>query len=207
MWDTKHILLTIVAPAGLLAGGVAVEVWPTYRDAQELRDEAQTLEQRVEGLETATNEVERLATELASVQQQINGDLKIIPEQADIASIIRRLSLPVDGDTVVDQTFTTGSSNPAIPEDEKSTVELTPLTVDMKANFDSVFALVRAVEMMDRLIRVSSVRIECDREKDLRDFDGNPLINATVGLEAIYHKADAPQTDAGAWGSKQTGAP
>lgn len=207
MWNSKHILLTVVVPVALLGGGIAVEIWPTYRHAQELRGEVTSLERKVEGLEGATDEVERLASQVASVQQQINGDLKIIPDQADIASIIRRLSLPVDGNTVVDQTFTTGASNPAVPNEADSTVEMTPLTVDMQANFDSVFALVRAVESMDRLIRVSSVRIECDREKDQRDYDGNPLVKATVGLEAIYHKAEGSDADSGAWGSQKTGAP
>lgn len=190
MWDSKHILLSVVGPGVVLAIGVGVAVWPTYRKAQELRTEVNTLEQKVHGLDGATSQVEKLAADLGNIQKQINGNLKFIPEQADIASIIRRLSLPVDGNTVLDQTFTTGASNPAIPGDDKATVELTPLTVDMEANFDSVFALIRAAESMDRLIRVSNIRLECNRDKERNDYDGKPLLRASVGLEAVYHKAE-----------------
>lgn len=192
MWNSRHILMTVVGPVAVLAAGVGFAVWPTYSRAQELRTEVRTLEAKVERLDQATSQVEQLAEDLGSVQQQINNDLKIIPDQADIASIIRNLSLPVDGDTVVDQTFTTGASNPAVADDDAATVELTPLTVDLKANFDSVFALIRAAESMDRLIRVSRLRVECDRDKDVRDLNGNPLLTASVGLEAIYHKTGAP---------------
>ena len=89
-----------------------------------------------------------------------------------------------------------------------------PLTVDMQATFDSVFALIRNAESMDRLVRVASVRVMCKREftaesaesaeKTSRksrsafsassavnnplesDRFGSPILKASVGLEAIY---------------------
>jgi hypothetical protein len=43
---------------------------------------------------------------------------------------------------------------------------------------------------MDRLVRVASVKIECDRPLD--DDDEGPFTKATVVLEAVY---EPPETD------------
>lgn len=196
MWDTKHMVMTIVIPFVLLCAGVAGLVWPTYRQVHETRQEIAVLERKVDSLPQVTETVETLAEDLDRLQLELDRELKVIPEHAEIASLIRRLSLPVDGRTVLDQTFTTGSANPAIAGEQEPDVLAMPLTVDMEANFDSLFAMIRAAESMERLIRVSSVRIQCDRDKGEQSTDhrGHPLLTASVSLEAIYRPASEEGT-------------
>jgi hypothetical protein len=57
----------------------------------------------------------------------------------------------------------------------------------MEARFDAVFALLRAAESMDRLLRVTSIKVVSDRLQD----DDQPFTDATVVLEAVY---DPPAT-------------
>jgi hypothetical protein len=108
-----------------------------------------------------------------------------------MASVIRKLSLPVDKVTVHDQTFTAGTATSAIPGHSEVTTMAMPLTVEMQATFDSVFAMVRAAESMSRLVRVSSVRVLCKREKD----EEPPVLTASVGLEAIFEPEVAEEGD------------
>ena len=60
-----------------------------------------------------------------------------------------------------------------------------PLTVEMVADFPSIFSLIRTVESQDRLVRISSLRI--DRIPDERsDNPQSRLAEATIQLDAIY---------------------
>src|SRR5690606_22693203 len=134
------------------------------------------LRARIANLEHSTQDVERLTAEVAQQRLRIEREFKIIPESADIASLIRKLSLPVDQTMVRDQTFTAGSPGDAIPGGA-SPLQAIPLMVDMEATFDSVFALVRSAESVDRLVRVSSVRMMCKRDEAQND---RPILKATV---------------------------
>ena len=70
--------------------------------------------------------------------------------------------------------------------DEQLPTRVQPLTVDMEARFDSIFALLRAAESMDRLLRVSSVKIACER----RVAGVQPLAKASIVLEAVYEPTE-----------------
>jgi hypothetical protein len=88
----------------------------------------------------------------------------------------------VDGANVRDQMFDAGDPKDAVYGSELST-QVTPLTIDMEARFDAVFALLRTAESMDRLLRISTVQVVCNRV----DEDDEPFTKATVVLEAVYN--------------------
>jgi hypothetical protein len=64
-----------------------------------------------------------------------------------------------------------------------------PLTVDMVARFDAVFALLRAAESQEHLVRVSSVNMEASRD----DAQAVPLVTASVRLEAVFEPLRAQE--------------
>jgi len=182
MSESRHLLLAVVASLLTLVVGGGLLVWPNHRQTGEIGDEISLLEDKIAGLAAQTEEVERLAGEYSRLKRRIDEQLKAIPQSPDVAGLMRKLSLPVDGTTVMDQTFTAGSPGSAIVGEE-SAERAMPLTVDMKATFDSVLALIRAVESIDRLIRVASVRMVAERDETAAEA---PLLTASVGLEVIY---------------------
>lgn len=182
MTTSKHLLLASLAVAGLIAASILLFIWPNYRAVAANSDEVQRLSARHQSLEHRAREVAQLEANLARLRQRIETEFKQIPQNPDTADIMRRLSLPVDGVTVKDQTIKTGAQGEAIIGG-KSTVQSLPLTVDMESTFDSVFALIRAAERMQRLVRVSAVRIQCKRDKDQSE---PPIVSASIGLEAIF---------------------
>ena len=182
MNESRHLLASIALGVGILLLGGAILVWPNWRETARVHREIADLQRRVSGLDERTLAVERLATELEEARRHVDDKLKFVPESPDVAGLMRKLSLPVDGVNVLDQTFTAGSPGEAVPNAEFSE-EVLPLTVDMDARFDSIIALIRSAELMDRLIRVASVRLVADRADDPI---GSPILTASVGLDVIY---------------------
>jgi Tfp pilus assembly protein PilO len=181
-----HLLLTTIGLPGLLVLGLWLRAWPNYREVAETTRRIEQLERRSANLEKASAQLIALADEVDALQRHLDEDLKEIPAHPDIAAIIRRLSLPVDGLTLFDQTFAAGRPSDAAPGADLAVWQV-PLTVDLVADFSTVFDLVQASESMDRLVRVSSLSIT--RNPSVLGVDDQPLeaiTSATLGLEVIY---------------------
>lgn len=185
MNDRRHIALTVGSFVAVLLLGGGLLVWPAHREARSLDAQARDLYSRMANLEDTTAEVGRLINELAQARRYASENLKVITEGPEVADLMRRLSLRVDGATVLDQTFTTGSPIEAIPGEKGP--QVMPITIDMQARFDSIFAVIRATEAMDRLVRISSIRLVCNREtKGGTSNRDESILTASVSIEAIY---------------------
>jgi Tfp pilus assembly protein PilO len=190
MNENRHLIFAVAGGLAIVLLGGVLLVWPNYRETRRIRQETIELEEKVSDLAGHTGTVERLADELEAARARVDRELKLIPNTPDIAGLMRKLSLPVDGSTVLDQTFTAGNACDAVLGESYSERSM-PLTVDMQARFDSVFALICAAERMDRLVRVSSVRLAAERSAAASQM---PMLTASVGLEVIY---DAPAVEEG----------
>lgn len=175
--DRSTIMVPLLIVAGLLLG-LGLLAYPSYRRAWQVRADIQRLEQRVAELGSDNMEIERLENDLKQRREVATTELKRIPMTADVAGLIRHLSLPVDGRSVVDQTFTAGQVK-AIETLPVDTFRALPVTIDMIADFDSVYATLRSIEELDRLLRTVSVRMARDEKLKGR-------LTATVGIEAVF---------------------
>ncbi len=187
MSSSKHLGIAVLVMFLLAGLGEFLFVWPAYSDAADL--DARTADLRVKGQNyTALSDmIQKLKAEVAQATQHVKTDLKQIPDSPDVAGLIGILSMPREETTVRDQTFTAGQPKEAAPGTDVS-VLARPLTVEMVARFDAIFALIRTAESMDRLVRVTSLELVCKRNKD----QGEPFAKVSVVLEAIF---DPPQTD------------
>jgi hypothetical protein len=215
MSEARHIILSLCVFAAVVLAAGGLLVWPTHGQTRELRHQEAALQRRLDNLHLMTAQVEQFGRELSDARRAIETELKHVPESPDVAELMRRLSLPVDGASVHDQTFTAGLSGEAVGPDLPTHV--LPLTVDMQATFDAVFDVLRRAERMDRLVRVSAVRLSVNREKPpatsgtsaptrraggaaaALEIEGTPpLLVATIGLEAVFEPpaSGAPASDA-----------
>jgi Tfp pilus assembly protein PilO len=172
-------MLVVVGVGGLLLA------WPAYREAAALNRQTDELRAKGERYELQAEQITRLSAQLDKATRRMDTRLKPVPEAPDIAGLMRVLSLAVDGSNVRDQMFDAGDPKDAVSGSDLS-VRVTPLTIDLEARFDAVFALLRAAESMDRLLRISTVRIVCNRPHD----DDQPFTKATVVLEAVFELAE-----------------
>jgi len=186
--DRAHAVVTFGASgAGCVLTLLALAM-PAWQESRDLRRESRELRHRCEQLRHEADEERRLGDRLEGMRLAAAASQRIIPQEPEVAAVMRRLSLPVDGVTVLDQTFSAGSDGPAVPGEEGSE-RVKPLTVDLIGSFESAMAIVHAAEAMDRLVRVASVRLEVTREqaeRRERREEGAPELTASIGLEVVY---------------------
>ena len=191
MSTRRHLLIAVAGLVVMVLLGGAVLVWPNNREAGVLTEQIARLQKKITALSIRNQKVAQLDREVKEAARRRDAQCKRIPESPQIADLIGRLSQEVDGVTVRDQRFTAGEPYDATIGLE-SAVRAAPLTVDMVARFDSVFALIRAVETMDRLVRVAFVRLHRPREAD--DTEDGPLLAATIRLEVVFEPPQVKET-------------
>ncbi len=190
MSSSRHLLMAIGAFLFIVLTGGVLLVWPNARETSAINDRIVELEQKIHDLTGPKKRVERLAEQVGAARRRIETDFKEIPTSPDMAGLIRQLSLPVDGVRVRDQTFTAGNASKAVPNQETSHAAM-PLTVEMRGSFDATFDLLRAAEAMDRLVRITTVRVSTNREQQ-GDPDV-PVLSATISLDAIFESASTEE--------------
>ena len=178
----KHMVTAVLAVLATVALAALLFIMPNYREARDVRAQVADLQSRVGLLSSRAQAVDRLAQELRDATAHAASELKTIPETADIAGLIRKLSDHIDGVNVAQQTFMAGTPAPAIVGGDSSAMCM-PLAADMLATFEAVADLVREAESMSRLVRVSSVHLQSQRDDPKAD---GSLIDAKIALEAIY---------------------
>jgi hypothetical protein len=172
---------------------IAFVIWPNYEESKRLNTQIASLYSRMNSFARQAERVDVLARGVRALERQVNAELKLIPATPDAELLIGKLSLPIDGHTILDQTFTTGQAGSAAPGTPIAAQAL-PLSVEMQAEFEAIFATLRLAETMDRLVRVTSVRVERDPQARAKEEDSvnRPLLMASIGLEAVYEPPSAP---------------
>lgn len=186
MQSTKQLAAGVLTVVAVMAAAALLFIVPNYREARAVRAQVRDLQARVSTLADRSKAVDRLAEDVRRARDSAARNLKVIPETADVAGLIRKLSDPIDGVNVADQTFTAGTAGEAVVGGKVTAMSL-PVSADMRATFESVVAMIDKAEAMARLVRVSSVRLLCKRDEQKSDV---PLLSASVGLEVIYDPMD-----------------
>ncbi|MBI69142.1 MAG: hypothetical protein CMJ38_03845 [Phycisphaerae bacterium] len=155
-------------------------IFPNYQEANSANAEAQSLEESVEQLERRQAEVEELRNELIELEAYVQDECKFVPDSPDMSSIIKSLSLDIDGYKVVDQSFTAGV---APKQQSHDNFMMQPLAVTMQSDFSSIYNIINNVETMNRFVKISSLRItRSEKEASIEA----PTLDAAIGIHAMY---------------------
>ena len=119
---------------------------PNYKSADYASIEASNLEARIQKLELRQAEVEKMRIGYQDIRRHVNGECKLVPSTPDMSKIVQALSLKVDGQRVLDQSFTAGSTSMKPPTEGFS---VQPLAVTLHADFESIFSVIKNVESMN----------------------------------------------------------
>lgn len=180
MSSRRHLVMAILSLLAVVGVGGVLLVWPAYREASRHDNRTSLLHHKGENYDIQARRIATLTKQVEQMTRRVETELRTIPETPDIADLMRRLSMPVDGIHVYDQTFTAGDPRAAVPGGDLP-VLVQPLTVEMVARFDAIFTLTRQAESMDRLLRVSSISIAVDRTKA-----PDTIASATIVLESVF---------------------
>jgi hypothetical protein len=192
MTSERKQLLTSLGCFLLVVGiGGALLIWPVRKQAHAVRAETIDLHAQIANLAGTAERVEQLQRDLAQARARMASDFKIIPSTpSDINS---RLSLHVDGQIVQDWSLTQGMPQSARSDDAVKAM-VVPWTAEIKSRFEAVYDVLRTAEMMDELVRVSSVRLSSTGGSRQSGPGGRPrvepqdtpIVTAAIVFEAVY---------------------
>lgn len=109
-----------------------------------------------------------------------------IPASPDLAGLIRRLSLEIDGTRVLDQTFVAGrrgAASTAAPESWRSI----PLTMELVSDFSTLQGVLGRIEESPEPVRIT--RLAINRSKDPTGTPG--IARTTLVLDVVFRLEEA----------------
>ncbi|MCP4796289.1 MAG: hypothetical protein GY885_09050, partial [Phycisphaeraceae bacterium] len=97
----------------------------------------------------------------------------------DLAGIIRTLSLPIDGATVIDQTFTAERSGPTGFDADRSW-EVTPIRIELTASWSAIANVLELIEGMETPSRMTEFKLDRDLEPDVE------IARVSIEIEVLH---------------------
>ena len=97
MSSRQHLGMAILLLVLLTSVGGLLLVWPAYRETAWINKQVSDLRDRSRNHDAQARVIVTLTEELDRITHRVDTQLKDIPDSPDIASLIRSMSLPVDG--------------------------------------------------------------------------------------------------------------
>lgn len=161
--DQIRTLLVLVGLTGLFA----VAVWmPLQARHRELKSQIRSVEQQARAERRSTVGLTALGEQIVALRKTVNGQEKRIPEQADLASLLRQWSRELENRQVTDLEIQT---QPVVHGADYS---MAPITLKFRSSFGAVFGFLRYIESMPRVTRLSRLTLNADPAND----DENALV-------------------------------
>jgi Tfp pilus assembly protein PilO len=174
--DREQLRATIVVVAIVLV--FVVGLWaPLSNRAGELEAEILKLEGDLGVTRGRTDGLGELASEVDRLQAKVAETNKLIPQQGELAGLLRELSTQIETEALTDQNLATGSQQVS---DEYATL---PVELTFSGDSPAVFRFVRRVERMPRLVQVERLFI------DRRD-EAEGVVSAEMDLKTFFYTTE-----------------
>jgi hypothetical protein len=165
--------------AGAVLGGLFIGVWYPYHHLRS-QMQRQIDEARVElGLSLdGSDDWTTLPTHVAMLRERTRGAQKYVPQQDEIAEVLRGLTTSLDAHGVTRPEVTTKKAK------HFADYSVIPVSVQFTAQFPETFGVLKRLESLPRLIRIERLELESNARERWA-----PL---TVGLElsTFFSQAD-----------------
>ncbi len=176
--------IALIVVLAIVLGITCFFTWPNYAEAADLDATSTTLEQKISHLEDVEADLERRSKSLAALHREQERACRQVPDRPDVANLMQHLSMGVDGQTVLDQTFTVRGRSGGL---EDARFEILPLVVELETTFDNIFDVIHRVEQLKRLVRVTSIAMTC---RDVEFEQTQPTLRASIGMDVVYEHLD-----------------
>lgn len=180
------ILIAAVVLLGIIVARFLVH--PLHARADAVEQEYAELLGRVAGWPGADAVLDPLREELLRRQEMASIEQRPVPLHPDLAGLIRRLSLDIDGVHVIDQTFVAGRRGPAAtaaPDSWRSV----PLTMELVSDFQALNDLLIRIEASPEPVRITRMSVERLEGSD----NDRTIARATLVLDAVYRIKESSQ--------------
>lgn len=158
-------------------------VRPAYEQRGRVLGEIRTLNQRVAQAEDDYGLRDRARRRLANLEARLATETRPIPDSGDVAGVISGISSDIRELELEGAKLNRGR------ETAFGATASSGLLVETVGRFDLIVELVRRIEALPRLVRISSLSAQ-----NVNPSSGD--VKATLGLDAYYRVAAAPEPNA-----------
>lgn len=156
---------------GVLAFG-GIVVWPAVRESRQMHSQIVQAQQQLLSTQAQTSGLAALVTTVKQIRMEINTNNKRIPNQGEVAELLRELTTELQRQQLIDPAIT---SQPILPG--PSYVRL-PIQIAVKGPALGAFGFINRVEAMTRLVQLQRLHLQTsekhpdqiEAEMDLHTF-------------------------------------
>ena len=184
----------VIQGALLLALSGALVAWfgiaPLHARADRQQAETAALIARVAESPVPSERLTPFRAELDRRSRMLSDECPdpLIATKPDLAGVIRRLSLSIDGKLVVDQTFTAERSGPA-DLDSEIRWSATPIRIELVAAWSAIAEVLDLIETMDIPSRVTEFRLERDSDPTIE------IARASIELDVLHRRIASEESE------------
>jgi Tfp pilus assembly protein PilO len=177
----KSHLRLIAIVAGLVAAFGAGVWWPMSHQIKKHRARIAEAEAELGITRGRTDGLAQLARQVDRLRAQVAMNNKVIPNHAEMAGILRELSLHIEALELTGQGITT------LEMQDRDEVIVLPVELTFRGESEAVFAFVRRVERMRRMVQIDSLEI-------VRRPGESRQVDALVRLRTFFSPDEAGET-------------
>ncbi len=186
----------IVLGAGwlaIVAATVGVFVMPSMHRERELKSEVSALESELAQPSSGPELIAQLQANLDTLQSFGDGRMTDIPEESDIAGLMRSLTDILSQFQLPQHDLTTR------PEKALQYASAKPVSISLTGPFTSIYQAVNQIESLPRLVRVERFRLT--RPPFTRGtLDRSGVVDAEIWIDAFYAPVDLAEVTPGGEG-------
>ena len=147
----KIQLRTALVVVGLVIAYAGILWWPAHQDIKSLRASIKEAERELGIALDRTDDLARLTDEVQKLRDEVTSSNKEIPEQSEMASMLRELSVQIENENLAGQGINMLAA-------EAGTDYLTlPVELTFSGQSLDAFRFVNRLEKMPRLVQVESM--------------------------------------------------
>lgn len=162
---------------GLVVVYVAGLWWPQQRQISATQNQIAEFEQQLGLTKGRTDGLSILAGEVDELRRMIATNNKEIPEHAELATVLREISLQIETMQLTGQGISTR------PTVEKDDYVILPVDLTFRGGSTSVFRFINEIESMRRLTQVESIEV-------IKSIDTPGEVQANVKLMTYFSQSE-----------------
>lgn len=171
----------------LVIVSIAGFIWPNYSRSSEVSAQIHSLESKIGRLEDARENLEEQTNAIRELDAIRVSRCREVPRNAQVAQLVRALSLEVDGQRVADQTFQVSGRRENV--DGEGRYEGLSMVVELEAEFEEICSVIDRCASYADLVRVTGLEIGITSGRTASN-----RLKASVSIDAIYQadEGEAP---------------
>ena len=169
--------------------GFVLTILPQLRSTARAQAEIGGFEAELAEQNTGPETIALLRERLDTLEQIGENRITPIPQEADLAGLMRRMSEMFNADGIDPPQLTTG-----VPQQDKGAMSM-PMTVVAEGSFLPLSEAIASIEALPRLVRVRRVRLATDASRRRQHVDRDEPVRADLLLDVFYEPFDASEEE------------